>query len=235
MGVAIPDRKILEGLLDEQFSEPASRYFFGLFQRGPVEIASSIEDIEPFEDGGFFERNRLFTIRARDVRLEGACLPAGGTYGVFAYDGQRLLYLQGNPKTRAERLGELLASEGKPLDSGDPARLASLFFECLYREGNDSHELIPSEEALLSYQQLEFPYEVNKKELPKVSERLKPPAIVDDGVHGWRISALSVHGWMHRKTTLSETDIAVSRDFKVTHRQTALSKAIFSSTPGLRY
>lgn len=78
-------------------------------------------------------------------------------------------------------------------------------------------------------------YEVDKAELGKVSDKIQPPAITGSSQHGWKLSAVTIHGWMHQKNFLSAIEFRISPNFEIAHSQTELSKRIFSAMPAVMY
>ncbi len=233
--VMVPDSQTIETLLQQQFVKP-KRTWFQRLMRDEENWNCQVDSLYAFNDGGFFERNRLLRVSVNDLFLEEVCLPGRRTVGIFAYDSTRLLYLQGDPATRANRLQELLTSENRPLDDADAEKLGRLFSTCLLDRRNDTHDVILSLTNLNEYgRSVGQPYTVDSKEVEKISDRLSPPAIIGSTERGWRLSVVTVFGWKHNKEHLILNEFRITPDFEITVTQKVLSKCIFSQMPTLRY
>ena len=194
-----------------------------------------VHRVDPFEDAGFFRESSVFWVFADEHLLEGAVLPSGGSFGLFALGPSGLLYLN----HRRDNVQRLLLEEGRPLDECDPIALASLVAEALGREGNSSHDVIKSLSHLIEYQggfaKFAGGYEVNDRERERVGASVVPPTITGSSESGWQLEFCSVFGWMHDKRTLVHHRFLFALDFRIEQRKQVLSRRIFKRVPAVRY
>ncbi|MDZ4833603.1 MAG: hypothetical protein SGJ27_07460 [Candidatus Melainabacteria bacterium] len=222
-------------LLAKQFVKPKPGWIARLFGDKESSYNYNVEKVESIDCGGFFEKHNLLRVFVADLFLEGVVLPGSKSYGNFAYDGERLLYLHGKPATRKPRMQELLQAEGKPLELCDPEKLGELFISCLLRRKNEYHALIVSTDSLRSYDSPRNIYKVDEQVLEKIAEQIRAPAIVGDTHSGWKLNVVTVSGWMDRKNNLSAIEFSITPTFEISTVQVNLSRRIFAQSPSLKY
>ena len=189
--------------------------------------------IEPIDDGGFFRSACVFQMTVRDAFLEGAWLPLGLTYGLFALGAGGLCYLQ----HERDNLERLLRDEGRSLDRFAPAALAALLAEALGRSKNASHDVLASPLHLREYGVGCFggDYRLNPREWDRAAPQLTAPRLCGDAEAGWQLEFCSVFGWMHDKQTLFRHRYRFSPDYRIESSQQILSRKIFARVPLVRY
>jgi hypothetical protein len=191
--------------------------------------------IVPFEDGGFFQRSRVFTAWTAGHWLEGVVLPHGGTFGLFSVGPEGVRYLSG----QREAVEALLRGEGRPPSACDPMVLARLISEALLRRKNDSHDVIGAAEQLAHYSQGgQHPggYEVDPGVLSWVRGVVRPPALEEEPEgEGWLLTFYTVFGWMHDKQALVRHTQRIGVDCSLRGSEEVVARRVFSRTPALRY
>ncbi len=192
--------------------------------------------VTPFDDGGFFERQRIFFVNVRGHHLEGQMLPSGGSFGYCAaLDDGTYRYLNRRPGN----LSLAFQREGRPLSEGKARPLAELFVECLGRRGNNSHHVVESSADILEYgshrKGRHNQYVVNSEALEQHGPSLQPPSIIDED-EAWVVRCHTVYGWMHQKTDLISNHYRVDKaSFAIERESDVLSRKIFTAVPMIRY
>jgi hypothetical protein len=224
---------LLRQFLQETFEEQRPRGWLSQWLSTPHTY--ELREIELFQDGGFFRASCIFWLYAREHFLEGAVLPSGGTFGLFASGPNGLRYLH----RRQQNIEELLRTEKQPLDSCEPFILACLLAEALGREKNSSHDVLRSADHLERYDGhrggFGGGYAVDPKEWQRVRASLHPPVIAGSAISGWQLEFCSVFGWMHMKQTLLHHRVRFSPELRIELSQQVLSDRIFSAMPGIVY
>jgi hypothetical protein len=159
------DWSLLQTLIAEQCRRPGPSWLPHLTNDDPT-----IWGVRPLDDGAFFRNRVLFTASVKGTFLAHRHHPHGGSFGNFAYDGVNLQYLDHRPY---QALSELLRTEGRSLNEGDPARLAEVAATVLrlgrvLQTVDDSGPLCGTE-------------------LSRVSRLMKPPEIAGDRESGWSL------------------------------------------------
>jgi hypothetical protein len=211
-----------------------SRSWFGRLLAGSQEHDHEVTKVAPFEDGRYFRHARLLEVFVRGNILEGHVLPSGGSFGLFAVKQAGIRYLNRRPSD----VEAVLRAEERNLDEYPPLPLARLFAEALLRRGNESDDVLPSHDALTSYDGglngFGGRYEVDSAEWNRVKNEFVRPT-VSAGRSGWEIEFCSLRGWMHDKQNLihyrfhSDVDCRLKTDSRV------LSRKVFKAVPMLRY
>ena len=224
-GVPVPDRDVLQQLIAEQFTRPKPRWLPRLTNYDPT-----VCDVRPVEDEGFFQKHALLEVQVEGSFLEWHPLPSATSGGLFAWDGNDLLYLNRGHKRNLELV---LQSEARPLNEADPHALAGILAEALLRVGNADHVVLRTPDDLETA--LGVPYALDEAEFSRVSKLIRPPVLTGDSGAGWLLTFWTLHGWMHEKRTVSWHECAFSPSFSMTHRQQVISKSIFSAIIGVVY
>jgi hypothetical protein len=225
IGVPMPDRELLQRLIAEQFTRPMPRWLPRLTNYDPT-----VCDVRPVEDEGFFQKHALLEVQVEGSFLEWHPLPSATSGGLFAWDGNDLLYLN---RGYQQNLEFVLRSEARPLSEADPYALAAILAEALLRVGNDAHVALRTPDDMETA--LWVPYELNEAEFSRVSKLIRPPVLTGNSGAGWLLRFWTLHGWMHKKRTVSWHECAFSPSFSMTRRQQLISKSIFSTISDVVY
>jgi hypothetical protein len=223
--VPMPDRDVLEPLIAEQFQRPKPRWLPRLTNYDPTVCA-----VRPVDDQGFFQKHALLKVGVEGSFLEWHPLPSATSYGLFAWDGSDLLYLN---RGHQQNFEFVLRSEARPLHEADPHALAVILAEALLRVGNDDHVVLRTPDDMETA--LWVSYELNEAEFGRVSKLIRPALLTGDSAAGWLLRFWTLHGWMHEKRTVSRHECAFSPSFSMTHREHVVSTSIFSTILSVRY
>jgi hypothetical protein len=233
-----PDARAFQDFMKRRFRKPRPSWFLRMLGE-PLEWNYTVgilsEPIQRIEVGGFFRRHGIFRVYVEDNLLQNAVLPGRGSFGLFSYDGQCIRSLDQEDPSGFE---ETLRAEGRPLNEAEPEALGSLFCQVLLNRGAYSHDVLRDAEQLLNYgwEGTPFVYDVNRRELDRVTGQIRAPGIRGDPGRGWRLEFTTIFGWAHEKQNLGVETFGVEPSFRITRRERGvLSKRIFAETPDLIY
>jgi hypothetical protein len=252
---SLPDIKLIDQLLKQQYKVAAqppssSNPFPRLVPRSSnaktldfIDTKYQVYDIRPFDDKGFFRRQKLFLIAVDDIFLEARIKLGHRSSGLFALDGKKLTYLNGTDSSAA--LTKVLRRENRSLSDADPDMLAILFAMTIFRQNNDRIEVVQTAQdvlkldrpnaAVVNKKMKEKGFErlysttVDKPELAKCKGRIIKPCISAQSAGGWKCSFTGFRGFMHTirvPFALVNYEIMVSRQFDIKPRETVLSSKI---------
>ncbi|MEZ4278437.1 MAG: hypothetical protein R3F21_02325 [Myxococcota bacterium] len=195
------------------------------FPTGPAFSQHAVGALYDWPIGSsFFRRSRILQVSSTRYALEfrSSWLPVG--FGVFAFDGNRLLALH----RRTENLRVVLSAEQRRLDEADPEDMARFLAGNLGDDGMLRHDLV----TLDSLHQMEASgeYLLDPHELWRIASALAP-ASIEAHAGGWTVGFASLFGWSVEKQVVVDWRIDVSRRFEVTARKRIVSERIFRSTP----
>src|ERR1700688_547376 len=126
-----PDRAVLQDLIAEQFKRPKPRWLPRLTNYDPTVL-----DVIPVADGGFFQKHSLLEVHVEGSFLEGRPRPGHTSFGLFAWDGIDLRYLN---RRYPQNFELVLRTEARLLNGADPYVLAAIAAEAVLAAGNDTH------------------------------------------------------------------------------------------------
>ena len=196
----MPNNSSIVESLKHQFPNDV---LLGCSERGKVKFNSAQQLTQP----KFLKRHILLEVSVRGyVFPRSPTPPSGSTSGLYAYDGNRLLYLDG-PEGK-KYLGEILRTESTQIDQIDPIELAEFFKETIL-------PMPRLQSVLQSY-----------KDVEKCANlfhncAIAKPSVTRTAEHGWTIhfwTLRSSGGCLNNQSSqLFEYTIAVSPQFEITY------------------
>jgi hypothetical protein len=213
----------------------------------------AFEAVEPFDDGGFFLRSRVFFLRCRPTWR--ARLLAGGRASLLVTFGVRgLRRLQGQPG----ELGELLREQTNPVipdrpidgvpyrrddqleearlpSEADPLRLARLWALSTGSGTSLDHQVITPPERSTDLSPSPTPWAPQWVPItPFLSALIHAPSLVPtiegDPQQGWELRFFTVLDSTSVRPTVTRQRVAIGHDFRVSSRQELIATEI-SVTP----
>ncbi len=178
-----------------------------------------------------FEHHVLMSVQSNQIHLEFSHAPLWDSSGTFAFDGKRLLYLNGS--VRYKSVVQLLREESLDLSTIKADALAQFFKESLLDSKRSTHWIVSSQDDIKDRKKDH--YKVNNDELKMCSEYLVPPTVSGNSKIGWKVNFTTVSGFLHFKYRVSAMVVTVSPQYEVTVGERLLSTKIFSRVPDLRY
>ncbi len=164
--------------------------------------------------------------------LQHSVFPTFTAYGIFAFDGEKLLYLSQNPQNL-----EKLLDQNHIIWKSDvsPRSLAELFSLTQVDHDNRKCYLLDSSEDILKFGKKEEGYVVNKNKLKKISSVITKPH--------WEAKNNSkcliyycLWGWMHEKQTVKQVKVDFDRKTSAfTINQETMEDNVFDQVPGIEY
>ena len=193
----------------------------------------------PTQYGHMFRKHRVFFADSRCVPLYRVHLPAGGWFGLIAFNGTDLTEL--TPESQRE-LTNVLQLEGPALFESNPRALALFFLDSLSWERHGIHpSLVESSQEVEGAEQCRPPFEgtctigdfkVDRDELAKYEASLRSPHLEGDAERGWIVEYVAIQvGTARHRGILKKWRIQVAPDFHVKYSSETLSTHVFNSVP----
>src|SRR5262249_9486495 len=166
-------------------------------------------------------------------------LPAGGWFGLIAFNGTELHEL--TPESEKE-LTNVLRLEGSKLFESNPKPLALFFKDSLsWKKAGIYPSLIESYQQVEGAEQCLPPFngichkdafKVDRDEFAKYKDSVGPPKLQGDPKHGWSLEYVTIEvGTYQHRGTLKKWKIQVASDFAVSSSSETLSDHVFNSVP----
>jgi hypothetical protein len=178
-------------------------------------------------DTGLCRDHVVFKAHGEDGLLLYPASPRG-SFGVFAYDGERLLALAPDN----DSLEQLLRAEARPLHAAAPAAFAQFVCDLRLSAGYVRHVVLssaeqlaaPTADSLLARQRLD------REELERVRASIAAPRIEAVPGDGWTLEFASVSGGRAGLFQLANQQLRFASNYALTvDAPTVLSSRIFAT------
>ena len=252
----LPEADLIDFLMKRDFkvieSPPNGNPFPILVPRSSKEKEASAKvsrykvlKVRPFQDKWFFRRQKVFLVIIDKLYLERRIMSGNRSNGLFALDGNKLIYLNGADS--ALKVSKVLRRENRPLSDADPEMLAILFATTILRQNNDRVDVVQSPDELSKQDRPNAPM-INKRlkekgsertyattlekgEFEKCKDKLFKPQLSYDPKSGWLCKFVGMRGFLHTIRTpfaLVEYHIFVSPNFDIKVEERVLSDRILT-------
>lgn len=218
-------------IADPEIKEDITVKIRELFQNQKIEI----EQIESLDDLRIFHNYKLLRIFVHPWVLEHVSLPDGPSYGMFAYNKEKLLYLNHDNNNLANILWEEKFISAKDFK---PQTVAEVLILCQIPERQVFSDLVNSIQDVLDYEKGKDSiegYVVDKEKLRKYKDTIVPPHW-EDKEKTEDLVFFVLSGWMHKTKNLIRI-IATFDKYSpsLTIRKEILEDNIFKEIPDIKY
>jgi hypothetical protein len=207
-----------------------------------------------------FSKHRVFYgfSPSMELRLEHVLLPHGGSMSLFAFDGERIIelvqratnsvsaVLRGEgaqvldmpTSTLARFLADSLSDQGfghpEVIESRQHLLGVEDCSESFLRASflRDCRPLFGADECVVHFGQSCEPgrYEVDRRELKRIGNRIKKPTLSGDRTHGWTMHYVTIE-----RQALKRWAVVISNDMRVRVTEKLLSERVFTRFPMVVY
>jgi len=202
-----------------------------LFDDQSIEVLS----IESFNFLKVFSNYKLLRIFIYPRILEHVVLPGGPSYGMFAYDGDKLLYLNKDNNN----LGEILWEE-KHISKVDrtPETLAMALILCKISYGQTNYFPVNNIQDISDYEKDESAfgeYVVDHEKIEKHKDVIASPHWEDKGKTKDLVFYV-LSGWMHEINTLLKITASFDKQSSyIEIKKEVVQDKVFKQTPYMMY